>query len=62
MLISSIFLLTKQVLLKIIAIVMGKLTRSRVLWGGAGLCRVPRGGDGAGKFSPYVGWGKDGVR
>ena len=48
----------KQVLLKIIAIVVGKLTRNRVLWGGAGLCRAPRGGDGAGKFSPSCGVGQ----
>ena len=32
----SIFLLTKQVLLKTIVIVVGKLIRNRVLWGGGG--------------------------
>ena len=30
---------------------MGKSTRSRVLQGGVGLCRAPRGRDGARKFS-----------
>ena len=41
---------------------MGKLIRIRVLWGGAGLCKVPRGEDGTRKFflSRRVGrkWGK----
>ena len=41
----------KQVLLKNIVIVMGKLTRSRVLWDGAGLCRALRGKNGVNKFS-----------
>ena len=49
----------KKVLLKIIAIVVGKLTRSRVLRGGARHRRALRGGDGAGKFclSCMAGWG-----
>ena len=59
---SSIFLLTKQVLLKTIVIVAGKLTRSRVLQGGPGLRVALGGGDGARKFSPSCeagqGWGK----
>ena len=33
----------KHVLLKTIVIVVGKLTRNRVLWGGVGFCRTPRG-------------------
>ena len=41
----------KQVLLKTIVIVVGKLTRSRVLRGGARLRGAPRGGDEARKFS-----------
>ena len=59
---SSIFLLTKQVLLKTIVIVAGKLTRSRVLRGGLGLHVALRGGDGARKLSLSCeagrGWGK----
>ena len=43
----SIFLLTKQVLLKTIVIVVGKLIRNRVLRGGGGLCGAPKGGDGS---------------
>ena len=35
----------KQVLLKTIVIVVGKLTKSRVLRDEIGLCRAPRGGD-----------------
>ena len=42
----------EHVLLKTIVIVVGKLTRSRVLQGGAGLCGAPRAGDGSKKFSP----------
>ena len=49
---SSIFLLTKQVLLKTIVIVVSKLTRSRVLRGGVGLRGALRGGDGVRKFFP----------
>ena len=52
---SSIFLLTKQVLLKTIVIVMGKLTKSRVLRGEAGLRGALRGGDEARKFFPSCG-------
>ena len=52
----------KQVLLKTIVIVVGKLTRSRVLRGGVGLREAPRGGDETRKFSPSCGvsreWGK----
>ena len=59
---SSIFLLMKQVLLKTIVIVVGKLIRSRVLWGGVGLRRAPRVEDGARKILPSCGagrgWGK----
>ena len=33
----------KHVLLKTIVIVVGKLTRNRVLWGRVGFCRTPRG-------------------
>ena len=40
----------KQVLLKTIVIVIGKLTKSRVLRGGASLRRASRGEDGARKF------------
>ena len=43
-------------------IVVGKLTRSRVLWDRAGLRETPKGEDGARKFSPSCGagqgWGK----
>ena len=64
----------KQVLLKTIVIVVGKLIRSRVLWGGAVLRRAPKGRDGASlrkapkgrdgarKFPHHVGRGEDGVR
>ena len=52
----------KQVLLKTIVIVVGKLTRSRILWCGAGLCKAPKGRDEARKSSPSCGarrgWGK----
>ena len=41
---------------------MGKLTRSRVLRGGAGLRGAPRGGEGARNFPHHVGQGGDGVR
>ena len=51
----------KQVLLKIIAIVVGKLTRSRVLWGGVGLCEAPRDGNGARKFFPSCRAGRGGA-
>ena len=53
--------------MKTIVIVVGKLTRSRILWGGvgwggAGLCKAPKGRDEARKFSPSCGarrgWGK----
>ena len=58
---SSIFLLMKQVLLKTIIIVVGKLIRSKVLQGGAGLRGVLRGGDGGKKnfsiMQGRVGWG-----
>ena len=49
----------KHVLLKTIVIVVDKLTRSRVLQGGAGLRGAPLGGDGARKFSLSceAGWG-----
>ena len=52
----------KQVLLKIIAIVVGKLTRSRVLRGGAGLRGAPRDGNGARKFFPSCEVGRGGNR
>ena len=42
----------KQVLLKTIVIVVGKLTRSRVLRGRAVFCGASRGRDRARKFSP----------
>ena len=42
-------------------IVVGKLTRNRVLCGGAGLCRALRGGDGARNFPHHVGRGGDGA-
>ena len=45
-------------LLKTIIIVVGKLTRSKVLQGGAGLCGVPRGRDGTRKFSQSYGIGQ----
>ena len=48
----------KQVLLKIIAIVVYKLTRSRILRGGVGLRGALRGGDGAKKFSLSCGAGQ----
>ena len=52
----------KQVLLKTIVIVVGKLTRSRVLRGRAVFCGALRGRDKARKFSPSCeagrGWGK----
>ena len=62
--ISSIFLLTKQVLLKKNVIVVGKLIRSRVLRSGSEICEAPRGGDGARKFFQSCGMGRagDGVR
>ena len=49
LIISSIFLLTKHVLLKKIVIIVDKLTRSRVLGSGAGICRAPKGVDGTKK-------------
>ena len=52
----------KKVLLKIIAIVMAKLTRNRVLRGRARLRWAQNGGDGARKFCLSCrvgrGWGK----
>ena len=52
----------KHVLLKTIVIVVGKLTRSRVLRGRAVFCGASRGRDRARKFSPSCeagrGWGK----
>ena len=50
--------------MKTIAIVVDKLTRSRVLWGGAGLRGAPRGRDEARKFSLSceAGRDRDGVR
>ena len=54
----------KEVLLKKIVIVVGKLTRSGVLWGGEGrgFAGASRDGDGARKFFPSCGgkqeWGK----
>ena len=49
---------------KKIVIVVGKLTRSRVLLGGMGLHGGPRGEDWAGKFFPScgAGRGRDGLR
>ena len=41
---------------------MGKLTKSRVLWGGVGLCGAPRGEDGVENFHRHVGPSEDGVR
>ena len=59
---SSIFLLTKQVLLKTIVIVAGKLTRSRVLRGGPGF-RVAQGaGMGQENFPHHARRVRDGVR
>ena len=55
--ISSIFLLTKQVLLKKIVIIVGKLTRNRVLQDETGLCRAPRDKNGAKKISSLCGVG-----
>ena len=43
--------------IKKIVIVMGKLTRSRVLWGGVGLHKALRGRDGVRKLSPSWGAG-----
>ena len=52
----------KQVLLKKVVIIVDKLTKSRVLRGGAGIRRALRGRDGATKFSPSCRagrrWGK----
>ena len=48
----------KQVLLKTIVIVVGKLTRSRVIWGGAGFHKASRGRDGVRKFSLSCGVGR----
>ena len=39
-------------ILKIIVIIVGKLTRSGVLWNGARLREAPRSGDGVRKFFP----------
>ena len=43
--------------MKKIVIVEGKLTKSRVLQGGARICGAPRGGDGVEKFSLSCGAG-----
>ena len=59
--ISSIFLLTKQILLKKIVIIVDKLTRSRVLGRGAGICRAPKGVDGTKKISNHAGQGGAGM-
>ena len=42
----------KYVLLRKIVIVVGKLIRSGVLWGGRGFAGASRDGDGARKFFP----------
>ena len=60
--ISSIFLLMKEVLLKKIVIVVGKLTRSRVLQGETEIHRPQTAGMGQENFSCYAGRGRDGVR
>ena len=60
--ISSIFLLMKQVLLKTIVIVVSKLTRSSILQGGAGLCRAQGAGMGQENFSCHAEQGRDRVR
>ena len=52
----------KYVLLKTIAIVVGKLTRSSVLQGGAGLCRAQREGMGQENFPCHAEQGRDRVR
>ena len=51
----------KQVSLKKLYQLQGKLTESRVLQGRAGLRGVPRGGDGVRKFSPSCGTGRGGI-
>ena len=43
----------------IIAIIVGKLTRSKVLRSGVGLGRVPRGRDGVRKFFPSCEIGRE---
>ena len=48
----------KQVLLKTIVIVVGKLTRSKVLRGGAGLHGASRSGDGTRNFLRHAGRGR----
>ena len=57
--ISNTFLLMNQILLKIIVIVINKLTKSRVLRYRIGIRDAPRGENGVGKFFPLyrVGWG-----
>ena len=40
----------------------GKLTKSRVLRGGTGLCEIPRGGDGVIKLLPLSETGEGGAR
>ena len=51
-----------QILLKIIVIVISKLTKIRVLRDRAGIRNAPMGGDGVGKFFPLYrvgrGWNK----
>ena len=53
--ISSIFLLMKEVLLKKIVIVVGKLTRSRVLQGETEIHRPQTAGMGQENFPRYAG-------
>ena len=51
----------KQVLLKTIVIVVGKLIKSRVLRDGMGLCEAPRGGDEVKKNFLSCGAGRGGA-
>ena len=62
--ISSIFLLMEDVLLKTIVIVVGKLTRSRVLQGGVGWGFVRPQGAGMRQknFPRHAGWVENGVK
>ena len=48
--------------IKKIVLVVGKLTKSRVLRGEMGFCGTPRGGDGVRKFSPSCKVAGDGTR
>ena len=52
----------KQVLLKKVVIIVGKLTKSRVLQGGAGIRRALRAGMGQQNFPHHAGRGEDGAR